>query len=365
MIKFVITDPLYYEAELIKAYERLTGRVLQPADPERLIINLIAYAMTITAINIDESARQNLLAYAEKDKLDALAEFYGISRLPAQPAMTTLRFSLSQPQNFPVIIPQGTRATADNKVIFATATQAVIPEGESFVDVKGVATEPGQIGNGYQIGQINSLVDPVPYVAAVTNISISMYGADMESDERFRERLRLSLERFSTAGPKFAYVFHTKSVHQDIEDVEVFSPQPGVVKIVCILKDGALPDSTMLETISSKVSSEKVRPLTDMVIVSAPQVITYDISMTYYIHKKDEAIRSHIQSSVEKALQDFILWTKTKIGRDILPEELIKRVKDAGAYRVVLTEPAYRRIEIDQVGHNQNVSINYGGIVED
>jgi phage-related baseplate assembly protein len=365
MIKFVITDPLYYEQELIKTYEALTGRTLQPADPERLIINLIAYAMTIIAINIDESARQNLLAYAEGEKLDALAEFYGIKRLQAKPAQTILRFSMDTPLYFDVIIPKGTRATPDGNIMFATIKEAKIPAGQLFVDVQAECETPGLIGNGYQIGQIKQLVDPIPYITSVFNLTMSMYGADVEDDERFRERIKVSIERFTNAGSRQAYEFWTKTAHQDIEDVSIYSSSPGVVNVVFILKDGALPDTTMIELVRNFLSDEKRRPLTDKVIVSSPEVIEYDISLTYYINRKDEAKIQFIQNEVEKAIQNFVLWTKIKIGRDILPEELIRRVKEAGAYRIDLSSPAYQKLEINQVAHARNITITYGGLIED
>ena len=326
-VKFAITDPVYYEKEMIRMYETLTGRILNPADPERLLINLKVYALTLLAIAIDYAGKQNLLAYATGENLNKLAEFYGVKRLPPRPAVTTLRFSIDQPLSFDVVIPKGTRATADSKVFFETTKEAVIPSGQTSVEVQAVCTTAGSIGNGYAIGQINKLVDPVPYITKVENTSMSMYGTDEEDDERFRERIRLSIERFSNAGSKEAYVFHTKSVHQDIEDISVFSPQPGVVKVVFLLKDGQIPDPQMIQLVEKHLSDERVRPLTDQVIVEAPQVVTYNITLTYYIHRKDEALVNQIQKRVNEAVQNFVNWTKTKIGRDVLPEELIRRVK--------------------------------------
>ena len=365
MIKFITTDPLYYEQELIKSYEDLTGRTLQPADPERLIINLIAYAMTVTAINIDESARQNLLAYAKGDKLDALAEFYGLTRLQASKARTTLRFNTGSPLNFDVVIPKGTRATPDGNIVFSTINEGKIPAGQTFVEIEAECETPGIAGNGYQIGQINRLIDPIQYVLSVTNTTMSIYGADIENDERFRERIRLSIERFTNAGSKQAYEFWTKSVHQDIEDVRVYSETPGQVNICFILKDGAMPDSQMVSLVQEMLSGEKIRPLTDQVIVSPPLIIYYDIDFTYYINRKDEAKVGLIQREIQKAVDDFILWTKTKIGRDIIPEELIRRLKNAGAYRLSLSSPSYRQCMHNEVAHQRVVSITYGGIVED
>lgn len=363
-VEFVITDPTYYESELVSTYETLTQRTLQPADPERLLINLKTYALTLLAITINETAKQNLLVYAKGENLDKLAELYGVKRLPPKSAITTLRFSIDGPLSFDVVIPKGTKATPDGEIFFETTEEAKIVAGQVSVEVQAVCTQPGSTGNGFSIGQINKLVQPLPYITKVENTTISMYGTDEEDDERFRERIRLSIERFTNAGSKEAYIYHTKTVHQDIQDVSVFSPSPGVVKVVFLLKNGQLPDPQMIDLVEKHLSDEKVRPLTDQVIVSAPTVVNYDINLTYYIHRKDSALVSQIQQRVNQAVQDFINWTKAKIGRDVLPEELIRRVKDAGAYRVS-TSLTYIQVAQDQVAHAVQVNINYGGLVDD
>ena len=362
---FVKVDFQEVFKEITEAFERASGIKLHPAQIERLILQVFAYRENVLRVAINESAKQNLLKFAKAENLDALAEFYGVERLSAKPAITTLRFEFVQRNEY-VTIPEGTRvATPDGKVIFKTIKTVDVSPSESYVDVPAECEKPGTFANGYAPGEINTLLDSVPYVSQVYNITMSMYGTDEEDDERFRERIRLSLERFTNAGSKEAYIYHTKTVHQDIEDVSVFSPQPGVVKVVFLLKNGQLPDAQMIELVRKHLSDEKVRPLTDQVIVSAPQVVNYDISLTYYIHRKDEALVSQIQEKVNKAVQDFIDWTKSKIGRDVLPEELIRRVKEAGAYRVSLTAPNYIPIAQDQVAQAQSVSINYGGLVDD
>jgi len=364
-VKFVETDPTYWESLLIEAYEKITRRPLYPADPERLLINLQTYASTLLAIAINETAKQNLLAYATGPHLDALAEFYGVQRLPARKAQTILRFSLAEPLDFDVVIPAGTRVSAGGDLYFATLQEAKIPTGSLYIDIPAECNEAGTIGNGFSPGQIKDLMDPLPYIASVSNITMSMYGADEEDDERFRERIRLSIERFTNAGSKQAYIYHTLSAHQDIEDVEVYSPAPGQVKVIFTVKGGNIPDETMLSLVRDYLSSERVRPLTDQVLVSVPEVVYYDIDLTFYVNRKDASKVSFIQSAVEKAVSDFIAWTKSKIGRDILPEELTRLVKQAGAYRVDLTLPAKQELTIEQIAHARNVNVRYGGLVDD
>lgn len=363
-LKFVTDDPLAYEQELIQTYENLTGRTLYPADPERLLINLQVYALALINHNINYTGNQNLLAYATGQYLDALAEFYGVKRLPAQPARTVLRFSLSEPLSFDVIIPAGTRAGA-GEIVFRTTQETKIPAGSTYVDVPAECETPGSIGNGFTIGQINQLIDLLPYVTKVENITMSMYGIDEEDDERFRERIRLSIERFSNAGSREAYIYHTKTAHQLIDDIEVFSPAPGQVTVVFLLKDGEIPNAEMIQLVQKHLSDERIKPLTDFVQVIAPEVVPYEIEITYYVHRKDEAKVQFIQEAVQKAVQDFIFWTGSKIGRDILPEELIKKVKEAGAYRVIVNSPSYTEIAITQVAKGTIRQIRYGGLVND
>lgn len=365
MAEFINTDATYYESLLIDAYEKITGRTLYPADPERLLINLQTYASTILAIAINETGKQNLLAYATGDNLDRLAEFYGVKRLQPQPAQTTLRFSIDTPLNFDVVIPSGTRATPDGNIYFATLQEAKIPAGSLSVDVLASCSVAGSIGNGFSIGQINKLVDTLPYITKVENISTSMYGTDIEDDDRFRERIRLSIERYSNAGSKQAYIYHTLSAHQDVEDVEVYSPSAGVVKVIFTVKGGNIPDQDMINTVINYLTADKVRPLTDQVMVVAPTVIKYDIDFVYYVNKKDEAKASIIQTAVNQAVNDFINWTKSKIGRDVIPEELITRIKNAGAYKVDLTTPSKQSLTIEQLAYVDKINVVYGGLTDD
>jgi len=364
-VSFANIDPTYYEGLLIDAYQNITNRTLYPGDPDRLLVDLQTYATALLAIAINETGKQNLLAYASGSNLDALAEFYGVTRLPAQPAQTTLQFSINQPLNFNVVIPAGTRATPDGKLFFATLQEGIIPAGNTSVSVPAACQTPGSVGNGYVAGQINQMVETVPYVTSVVNTATSMYGTDPETDDRFRQRIRLSMERFSTAGPTKAYKYWTLTAHQDIEDVEVFSQSPGQVTVVFTTTGGNIPDQDLINTVTTFLSQDNIRPLTDQVSVIAPTIVYYDINVTYYINQTDAAKVSIIQNQVNQAVQDFTNWTKSKIGRYILPEQLIARIKDAGAYMIDLTAPTQQTLTIQQIAYANNVNVTYGGLVND
>ena len=369
MLQFVNPDPVDIEKKLIETYETITERTLYPADPERLLINVITYVSALLRHDINWSANQNLLAFATGEYLEKLGEFLGVYRLPPSKARTVLRFSVEEPLNFDIHIPQGTKVSPDSNLYFYTLYEGVIKAGDTFVDVEAECEEPGEIGNGFTPGQINQLFQPIPYVS-VENITTSMYGAEEESDEHLRERIRLAPESFSNAGSKGAYVFHTKSVHQDIEDVSVLGPEsgfvtPGQVLIVFILSGGRLPEEEMLSKVREHLSDRKVRPLTDQVFVETPEIVQYSLDVEYWILKEQEALVSEIQKRVNKAIEDYVLWQKSKIGRDILLEELLLRLKEIkGVYRVKINSPVYTKLNEKQIAVCTDINVRYQGLMD-
>lgn len=167
-------------------------------------------------------------------------------------------------------------------------------------------TDIGEIGNGYLIGQVSELVDPVAYVSAVENVSITYRGSDIESDEHFRQRIQLAPEGFSTAGTVGGYRYWAMAAHQDIVDAAVWSEIPGEIKIAPLLKDGRIPDSDILELVENTLSYEKARPLTDKVIVEAPEPVYYNVTIGLYIYSSYLMLSDAILSKANETLIKYI-----------------------------------------------------------
>jgi phage-related baseplate assembly protein len=370
-VNFVDKDVETLLANMISDYEEAyfesTGqkKTLTPGDPIRIWIYSQALRIYTAYQLIDYSAKQNLLKYAEGDYLDNIGARIGVKRLEAKAAEATVRFTLSAVQSSAVSIPQGTRVSPGNNVYFATTQYAEIPAGSTYVDVKVECTETGTVGNGYTTGQINILVDPIQYIASVANLDTSQGGVDRESDDSLKERIFLKPESFSVAGPKDAYVFFTKEYNQSIEDVSVSSPSAGNIDVRFILKDGEIPDATIIQGVQDYLSDETRRPLTDNVTVQAPTQVNYDINITYYIRTADKDFVSSIQSKVDQAVEDYKKWQKSKIGRDINPSELIARVINAGAKRVEVTAPVYTAVSNTQVASDGITTVIYGGLEDE
>lgn len=324
---------------MVAAYEAATGRTLYPAQPEMLLINLIAYREMLVRTAIQEAAKQNLVEYAIFPMLDYLAELVGVTRLAAVPAKTTLRFFLTGAQGVTVTIPAGTRVeSGDGLMVFATDSDLDIAIGATSGDAWASAETPGAIGNGYGIGTVKNLVVSVPYVNTVANQTTSAGGADEETDVRLRQRIKEAPEQWSNAGSKGAYKFFAKSAHASIIDVAVTTPSAGVVNVYPLLSTGN-PDSTVIDLVTAALDDEKVRPLTDQVQVLAPTRITFTITASVTLF--DWADTAAVQSQIDVALAQYEAELQATLGKDIVVSQIIATITGIyGVYKTVLTAPA-------------------------
>lgn len=362
-INFVEVDSQDVANQLIKDFEEALGTTLYPGDERRIFLLQLLQVIVGLKNNINESAKQNLLRYASGNVLDAMGDFYNTPRLQAQKAKVALRFTLSTAQGGNVTIPVGTRVTPDGQLYFATVKDLIIPDGQTIGDVLAEATESGEKYNGFAPGQIKTIVDPVAYVASVTNINTSAGGSDIEDDDSYRERIRLAPESFSVAGPEGAYIYWAKTADVNIADISVTSSSPGVVDIVVLMKDGQLPTQNVLDAVMAAVNSKNRRPLTDNVQVSAPEVVSYNIDLTYYISSDRQAEEISLKNAIEAAVNQYSTWQSEKLGRAINPDYLRQLMLNAGAYKIDVISPEYTGIERNEVAMVETVSVSYGGLI--
>lgn len=354
------------ETAIITAYEAIAKTTLQPGDPVRLFLESLAYLISVQNGLIDLAGKQNLLAYARGGHLDHLGAPMGVVRIQPQPARTAVHFGLDEALAFDVPIPAGTRVTTQSGgVMFATLNDAVIPAGELGVKAAVKATEAGAAGNGLVPGQLCRLVDPIPYVTSVENVDTTLSGCDEETDERFRERIRMAPESFSVAGPDKAYEARVKSVSGDITAVSVTSPTPGVVDIRFVLTDGELPDEAMIEEVENALTPKDVRPLTDKVLVGPPDTVDYALAGKWFLSSSDATLLASITKAVDAAVEGYRLWQRSKPGRDINPDELVARIRNAGAKRVELSTPVFKRLIETQIARETSVSMTFGGVEDE
>lgn len=358
--------------EMISDFEALykeeTGEsiTLYPADKDRVKLNAVANKLFQAYQCIDKGFRMNFLKYAYGDYLNHLGAMKKTFRQESRPAVTKLRFSLQEARTQTTAIPQGKRATAGDNIFFSTDDYAEIPAGDLSVDVSATCTEAGTIGNHYVSGQINTMADKIPYVIAVENITESDGGSEEETDADFRERILLAPSSYSTAGPEDAYIYWVKQYNSSaIEDVKVTSTEDAEVDIRLVLRDGALPSAAFLEKLGSYLTMSAVRPLTDKIIVAAPDVVEYELDFTYFISRSSKENVEIIQKAAEEAKEAYVAWQRTHIGADINTDVLVEFLRASGVKRVVIRKPGYKAIRNTEIASASSVSMAYGGLEDD
>jgi len=367
-IDFAVKDPTVIESEVIadyqSAFKALTGiaKALAPGDPVRLHLLAVCHWLSHQRTLIDFTGKENLLKYSHGDYLDNLAALHGnrTLRLQASSALTTLRFTLTSPLPFDILVPKGTQCQGPNGLIFATSEEGFIVSPELFVDVPATAVLQGIIGNGFAPGQINSIINwNQSFSLSVSNTTVTAGGADEESDDQYRYRIWLAIESYSTCGPRDAYEFWALSAHPDIIQCVVHSAPEiaGEVWLYPLLRDGQLPSTEILDLVQAVCSADTKRPVTDFVTAKLAAEFEYTLDMEYFVGEENEVLLATIQDNVEQAVADWIQWQRSFISRDLNCDELRKRCLLAGAKRIVVNSPspafqvmAYNQLAVHDAG---------------
>lgn len=424
-IDFIDTNAGKIKSIVMEELENGVNEPLYPGD-ERRIFGEAMVPVVVSLYNaLNDGCRQKLLRYARGAVLDEIGATRDVTRLAATPATVMLSFGVDEPVSANIIIPAGIRVTGDFVHYFVTDSTAVLAAGSTSVEVEATAENGGDEYNDVAPGSINTIVDvsEIPLIDYVTNVTASDGGGDEEQDNPYRERIRESENRLSTAGTAQAYKYWALSANPLVSDavvgveteritrtlttyagrafqgganllpntLMVYLPDGSVaaegtdytaayedelltltltgsladvssvsiaitrnmygrVKIVPICAGGELPDSNVLADVLAACSAPDVKPLTDLVTVAAPNVVYYDIELTYYTTRAKE---SEVVQNVEGsggAIDQYIYWQGSTLNQDINPDELRKLIYTpgeglAGATRLEIVSPTYTELD--------------------
>lgn len=347
--------------------KELTGEdiVLGKADDRRIMLLAGAYFIYQGYMYMDDAGKMGLLKYSRGDYLENLGALKHIYRKPATPSTTTLRFEIIAPRTTTINIPRGTRVTAGDGVYFATTKYEEIKIGNTFVDIPAVCTTTGAGTNNYDIGDISTIVDLIAFVDRAKNITKPENGADIETDESLRQRIYIAPASYSTAGSVDSYEYFARQYSADITNVRITSPSPGVVEIRYLLRGGVIPEAESIKGLKEYLSGSDIRPLTDKVEVIAPAQVKYTLNLTYYINSSDQSRANTIQGKVTEAINEYIKWQRSEIGRDINPDVLKQKIIEAGAKRADIISPIFTVVDSNSVASVETQTVTYGGLESD
>ena len=162
--------------------------------------------------------------------------------------------------------------------------------------------------------------------------------AELESDDDLRRRTQEALNGFSVAGPEGAYVFHARAVSGTIRDVEATSPEPGVVEVFVLSREGdGTPAPELLAAVQTALSAEDVRPVCDTVRVSAPAIETYSITAAIATDAgpDPETVRLDALAALEIMKAGY-----HRLGRSVPRSAILAALHRPGVRAVDLVSPA-------------------------
>ena len=263
-----------------------------------------------------------------------------------------------------VVIPFETRVSPDGALMFATTQEAVIEAGQTSVQVPAQCQTAGALGNGFLAGQIDLLVDDVENISEVENVTESTGGADQESDESFRARIQLSPNKVAKAGPGAAYRYHASAYFgESLLDIQTHKTEPCEVQCLVLLAGGVLPTQEQRLAFWAYLDQDEKLPEGVEIWVPEVETVSYNLTATYYVLSDYSAVLPSIQTAAVQAKDDYLLWQKSALGRDITPSELVSKLMSiVGLKRVAIDSPVYQALDITQVAIEATVTLTYGGL---
>lgn len=306
-ISLTTTDASTIYKTIIASLEKSAGEPLYPGDERRIFGEGLVAVYVALYNSLNDVGRQTLLRYARGEVLDAIGERLDVKRLEGSPAKTTMRFSLSTPQDKNIIIPKWTKVTPDSENYFATDEIAVLQAGAYSVEVPASAVSNGEKYNGYAAGTIGTLVDLIPYIETVTNLTETAGGDDgepytTEGDNRLRERIRLAPAKRSTAGPELAYIYWTMTADSSIVDAKAVSETETTTETLPVYAGRAFKGGGTL--------------LTDTLVVKAHGQSAAAVKDTdYTVDYTDALLTITVKGSLENAESIDVTITKTLEGQ--------------------------------------------------
>lgn len=364
-INFLDKAPEQIESEMLLHVTEKTGLNLMRADPRRKFLQALTAFVSVERNRLEHALCQNRLAYAEDISLEHMGLEMSTERIEAKAAKTMMTFVLEEDRPNEALTIDAGELVSVGEVEFATDAQLIIPAGENVGAVSATCTELGDIGNDYLVGEISTLVRPKAYIKSVQNTTVSAGGAEQETDDAYAERIRLAPESFSTAGPELGYVYWAKTASAEIADVIADSPVEGHVDVRILMRNGRLPSETELEYVEKIINDSQIRPLTDFVSIGSPEQVSYTAAATYWISKSNATVASIIQVQIEAEFQEYLIWQRSKMGRDVDMSELIARLKSKGASRVAIDSEMFIAISKQQVAKELSTELTYGGLADD
>ena len=325
-------DEIY--SQMAQTFQTETGLAL--AGDGDMAVRLYTVAAQIYALYVqaDWVARQCFPQTALGDYLDKHAQLRGLERRDAVAAVGVLRFSVPSAPDTDLPIPAGTVCLTAAQVRFETLEAATLKAGNTYVDVRAQALEPGAAGNA-AAGTIRAMAVAPVGVSQVTNPEAFTGGADVEDDEALRERVLETFRRMPN-GANAAFYEQEALSFPEVAAASVVPRPRGVGTVdVVIATTAGLPGSELLEAVTDHLEAK--REIAVELQVKAPTAKQMDV--TVQVAARAGADSAAVIQAVKSAIQT---WFDGKLlGQSVLRAKLGDIIYEVeGVENYAITAPA-------------------------
>ena len=328
-LHYLTYDPDAIMDEMVNAYTQAGGETLYPGDEKTMLLNCVLAVLTQAFAGVDNALRMATLRYATGDYLDVIGETRLCPRTNAKRATAKIDI-LEDESGERRVLEAGLTLVNDDKLMYVLAEDVVIYGSGSTVEATIVSDEAGAKWNALKEDMEMYFLTPQIGVMSVFCSEDAKGGMDEETDDEYRERIRLSGAKNLTTGTALQYESAAKAASTDVLDVQAVSGGAGVVNVYLLIDDDA-EQSDVVRIVRDAINSDQTRPLTDTLNVSQAVNMNYDIYVNCYAD-----MGSDIANAIYDAKEAYIAWQDAKIGRAFNPDKLIAYLYRAGCDRVVI-----------------------------
>lgn len=317
-------------AELLSTYQLIVpGYIQNESDEVMPVLEAFAYRELLLRTHFNAQITGSFWQTATNEDLDFIAAFFGITRLLGAKPTATVNFIITGALSYSYILESGTEMINSDGSTSVLLGDVTISAGMT----EATGTAELQIFTASSDTTVTATMVPKPYLSSVVQVSAFVGGSNPETDESLRERIALSFEDQTTAGSANSYKIHAIEADARIDDIHVYSINPGVVEIIVHSLSGV--DATMINRVELATSGETVRPLNDTVNVRAATVVNYTVSaaLTISADSDTSATLAAAQARLSERLNDVMIGKSVTIGM------IISALSVDGVQDVTLTAP--------------------------
>lgn len=183
---------------------------------------------------------------------------------------------------------------------------------------------------------------------------------DDETDEQLRQRIHLAPESYATTGSRQAYIYHTLSTNSQILDADALRGDNGDVFIHILTASGVVSDELIAKVLAN-TSDEKKRPLSDRVHVASGT--PKDFRLIVEVSPLAIANPDNVLANTQIKAQDYANELRQKLGRDVVPSQIIDRLSDSNIWQIKVIEPTSPLIlQAYEWANCTDIQVKLGGV---